>query len=127
MICPNLNPNNGIKKLKKLVGKQTKCADIDTELANQFNAHLASIVQTLPPLRPDEIPQPHSDYQDFPTITVGIVIKKLRMLKRTSVTPIDIPIQIMKAFPDELSQPLSNFSTTSPFLATSPLYGRKDM
>jgi hypothetical protein len=74
--------------------------DTDTKLANQLNVHLASIVQTLPSLRPDEIPHPPPDYQDLPTITAKMVTKKLRMLKQTSITPIDIP--------DKLSQPLSN-------------------
>jgi hypothetical protein len=66
--------------------------DTDTELANQFDAHLASFVKTLPPLRPDEIPQPPPDYWDLPTITAIMVTKKLRMVKQPSVTPIDIPI-----------------------------------
>jgi hypothetical protein len=90
-------PQQRHKEVEKLVGKEIKCVnfnldDTDTKLANQLNVHLASIVQTLPSLRPDEIPQPPPDYQDLPTITAKMVTKKLRMLKQTSVTPIDIPM-----------------------------------
>ena len=99
--------------------------DTDTKLASQLNAHLASIVQTLPPLRPDEIPLP--DYQDLPIITAKMLTKKLRMLKQTSVTPIDIPIQIIKAFPEKLSQPLSNLFNHITISGNFPSLWKKDM
>ena len=75
--------------------------------ANSLNKHLAAIVQSLPALS-RHIPPPPAPDQNIPVVQPLDVEAKIRKLKTTSICPLDIPIDLEKAFPDKLSKPLSN-------------------
>ena len=95
----------------------------DEKVANQLNGHLARIIQSLPPLDVNKTTQeyqkiPHDDIP-LPTISEGQVFSKIKKLKRTSIIPIDIPIELIKAFPDKLTRPLTQIFNC---ISTSSVY-----
>ena len=107
-------PSQFFSKVKSLTGKSSQPVDFmkDEPLektANDLNAHFASIVQSYPPLPPEDPPvslTTPSDDNLIADISSAIIIRKLSSLKRTSVAPFDIPVALIKAFAKELSFPL---------------------
>ena len=82
---------------------------------------MARIIQSLPPLDVNKTTKehqkiPHDDIP-LPTISEDQVFSKIKMLKRTSINPIDIPGELIKVFPDKLTKALTQifkcFSTSS--------------
>ena len=105
-------PSQWYNRIKRMTGKVEKGVDFgidedDVVTANSLNKHLGNIVQSLPPLLSVGIPTPPPESFDFPLISESQVFFKLKRLKRTSITPVDIPIDLIKAFPDYLSGPLT--------------------
>jgi hypothetical protein len=73
--------------------------------ANDLNRFLSSIVQNLPPLSFDT---PYDLCSlNFPVISPSDVEAKIKNIKKCSTCPLDIPIVLIKAFADNLSEPLS--------------------
>ena len=108
-------PKQWYNTVKKISGKTVKNVDFNLDVppettANSLNRHLAAIVQTLPALSCHISPPPAPD-QDIPVVQPADVEAKICKLKRTSICPLDIPIDLIKAFPD-LSKPLSNIFNT---------------
>ena len=65
------------------------------KLLTSQNGHLARIIQSLPPLDVNKTTQeyqkkPHDDIPYLLFLTIKF--SKIKKLKRTSITPIDIPI-----------------------------------
>ena len=75
------------------------------ETANKLNANLVNIVRSIHPLPKNEIPSPALDFCDF--LLYRLI--KLSVLKRTSVTSADIPMDLIKVVPDRLCFPLAHF------------------
>ena len=93
---------------QRMTGKVEKAVDFsidedDVVTANSLNKHLGSIVQSLPPLLSKEVPTPPPESFNFPLISESQVFFKLKRLKRTSIIPVDIPVDLIKPFPDYLS------------------------
>ena len=121
-------PSMWYKEIKRICGKSPSgvdfCSDSnDEKVANQLNGHLARIIQSLPPFDVNKTIQeyqkiPHDDIP-LPTISEGQVFSQIKKLKRTSITPIDIPIELIKAFPDKLTKPLMQIFN---YILTSSVY-----
>ncbi|KAK2717071.1 hypothetical protein QYM36_007272 [Artemia franciscana] len=75
----------------------------DKETTDHLSAHLAAIVQSLLPLNSEDFPHPSLDFMDFPIITESRVGLKLMKLKKISIIPLDIPADLIQAFPEFLS------------------------
>ena len=73
-------------------------------MASDLNKFLSSIVQSLPPLSINTA----YDLQppNFPIILPSDVEVKIRNIKKCSTCPLNIPIVLIKAFADILSEPL---------------------
>ena len=96
--------------MKEIGGRSCKNLDFlldepPEQTANELNKHLASIVQTFPPLSENQL-IPETPKDKIPEISAKQIIEKIQKLKKTSICPIDIPIDLIKAFPDKLSTPL---------------------
>ena len=113
------------KEIKRICRKSPSgvdfCSDSnDKTLANQLNGHLAIIIQSLPPLEVNKTKQeykkiPHDDVH-LPTISEDQVFSKIKKPQRTSITPINIPIELIKTFPGKLTKPLTQiFNCISTF------------
>ena len=121
-------PKNWYSEIKKLTGKSQEQLNFNINeppktTANDLNKFLASIVQSLPPLSyafPD-IPDPFS----LPYISPLDVVKKIEKLKRSSICPLDIPVPLIKAFSDYLSNPYPPCLMKLPNLDSSLNIGNK--
>ena len=105
-------PGQRYKKIKQMTGKMQTGQDFGYDEPNKQNAdclntHLAAILQSLPPLNLEDFPHSSPDLMDFPIITEFQVRLKFMKLKRTSITPLSIPVALIKAFPEFLSTRLT--------------------
>ena len=75
--------------------------------AKSLNKCLSNIVQLFRPLLRREVPTPSPESFDFSLISESQVFFKLKRLKRTSITPVDIPVDLIKTFPNYVSGPLT--------------------
>ena len=106
-----MSPNNGTGKLKKFAEKKTLVVNFHLpeppyKIANDLNLHLALIVQSLPPFTGSGQTIPPST--SFPQISPSDVINKIRKFKKSSTCPLDIPIELIKAFSDTIAERLSD-------------------
>ena len=103
-------PKQWYNRIKKICGKTHNNIDFHFQedpsvTANDLNRFLSSIVQNLPPLSFDT---PYDLCSlNFPVISPSDVEAKIKNIKKCSTCPLDIPIVLIKAFADNLSEPLS--------------------
>ena len=104
-------PKQWYRKIKEICGKSP--SEIDFHLpeppnktANDLNLYLASIVQSLPPFTGSSPTIPPNT--SFPFISPSDVINKILKLRKSSICPLDIPVDLIKAFSDKIAEPLSN-------------------
>ena len=76
--------------------------ELDKETADHLNTHRAAIVQSLPPLNSEDFLHPSPDFTNFPIIMESQARLKLMKLKRTSVTKLDFPFDLIEVFPEFL-------------------------
>ena len=95
---------------KKLCGRSLDQLDFNLPespevTANNLNKFLASIVQSLPALSyqlpTDDLPPA------FLSISPSEIERRIGILRKISVCPLDIPFHLISAFSDFLSKPLS--------------------
>jgi hypothetical protein len=77
-------------------------------------------------LLPLDVSKTNQDYEKIPhdgtplpTISEDEVFSKIKKLKQTSITPIDILIKLIKAFPDKLTKLLTQIFNC---ISTSSVY-----
>ena len=104
-------PKQWYRKIKEICGKNPVEVNFHLpeppyKIANDLNLHLASIVQSLPSFTGSGQTIPPST--SFPQISLSDVINKIQKLKKSSTCPLDIPIDLIKAFSDTIAGPLSD-------------------
>ena len=97
-----------MRKKKLICGKEPKQLNFNLneppiKTANDLNRHLSLISQRYLPLNPERISSQTSE-DNLPIITKSEITNKIQKLKRTSICPVDIPIALVKAFSDKISE-----------------------